>query len=443
MYSIDWTGLLTRPQHACPGCERCRVPSGTVATDTAVGRWRVSGTVWALGFTSLLTDVSSEMVASVLPIYLVFQVGLTPLAFGVIDGLYQGVAALVRVGAGVFADRWQRYKETAIAGYGLSALCRLAILAAGTSATSIAVVIALDRIGKGVRTAPRDALISLRSSCRDLATSFGVHRSLDAMGAMLGPIVAFLVLARMPGAFDVLFVAGFAIAAVGVAVIALFVPGTPRQETTPTPSRSLGVVWATAKTRRFRALLIAAFVLGVPTISDSFIFLYLQQRFEFVPTAFPLLYVGTSVATSLFALPFGRAADRFGRTRVLLGGYLLLLAVYLTLLVPASSASFVIVPLALLGGYYAATDGVLTAMAAAVLPPSTSGTGLAVLVTVVNIARFLASVIFGFVWVSVDVTFAVVMFLVTLVFAIVVGGTLLIRSESLPRPTDMSSAGVP
>jgi MFS family permease len=407
-----------------------------------VSRWRVSGTVWALGFTSLLTDVSSEMVASVLPIYLVFQVGLSPLAFGVIDGLYQGVAALVRVGAGIFADRWQRYKEIATAGYALSALCRLAILAAGTSASSIAAVIALDRIGKGVRTAPRDALISLRSSCRDLATSFGVHRSLDAMGAMLGPVVAFLVLARLPGAFDVLFVAGFAIAAVGVAVIVLFVPGTPRQETRASASLSWQGMWATAKTARFRAILIAAFVLSVPTISDSFIFLYLQQRFDFVPTAFPLLYVGTSVATSVFAVPFGRAADRWGRTKVLLGGYVLLISVYLAILVPVSSAAFVIVPLALLGGYYAATDGVLTAMAAAVLPSSMSGTGLAAVATVVNIGRFLASVIFGFVWVALDVDSAVLVFLVALLLAIVAGGALLVRSESLSRPTDAPTGGV-
>src|ERR671918_3154075 len=173
MYSIDWEGLFSRPHQTCPGCERCRPSRDFTSTTQARTGWtwsfKVSGTVWALGFTSLLTDVSSEMVASVLPVYLVFQVGLSPLAFGVVDGLYQGIAALVRVAAGLFADRWQRYKDVATAGYGLSALCRLGILAAGTSASTIAAVVALDRIGKGIRTAPRDALIALRSPCHDLA----------------------------------------------------------------------------------------------------------------------------------------------------------------------------------------------------------------------------------------------------------------------------------
>src|SRR6185295_15081724 len=99
-----------------------------------------------------------------------------------------------------------RYKELAAVGYGVSAACRLLILAAGASWTTIAAVVSIDRIGKGLRTAPRDAMISLRSLSEDLATAFGVHRSLDAVGAFIGPIVAFLLLARMQGAFDVLFI---------------------------------------------------------------------------------------------------------------------------------------------------------------------------------------------------------------------------------------------
>jgi MFS family permease len=370
------------------------------------------------------------MVASVLPVYLVFQVGLSPLAFGVVDGLYQGIAALVRVAAGLFADRWQRYKDVATAGYGLSALCRLGILAAGTSASTIAGVVALDRIGKGIRTAPRDALIALRSPCHDLATSFGVHRALDAAGAMLGPILAFLLLARLPGAFDVLFVVSFAIAVVGVAVIALFVRAPHPLQIAAGSDMSTRGVLAAAMTPRLRTILIAGFLLGVPTISDSFIFLSLQRRLDIVPTAFPLLFVGTSIATSLLAVPFGRAADRFGRTIVFLAGYALLIAVYLTLLAPASNPAFVIVPLALLGAYYAATDGVLNALAASFLPASASASGLSLLATVINIARLIASLLFGFLWMTWDIDAAVVFFLVTLVVAACVSGSLLIRAES-------------
>ena len=175
----------------------------------------VSATVWALGFTSLLTDISSEMVSSVLPIYLVLFMGMSPLMFGVVDGIYQGAAAIVRVAAGVLSDRWNRHKEVASWGYGLSAASRLLILSAGSAWASIAAIIALDLVGKGIRTAPRDALIAKRSKLPELATAFGVHRSLDAAGAMLGPVAAFALLALMPNKFDVLFVASF-----GIAIIA-------------------------------------------------------------------------------------------------------------------------------------------------------------------------------------------------------------------------------
>ena len=184
--------------------------------------------MWALGFTSLLTDISSEMVSSVLPIYLVLYMGMSPLMFGLVDGIYQGAAAIVRVAAGVLADRWNRHKEVAAWGYGLSAACRLLIPAAGNAWGSIAAIIALDRVGKGIRTAPRDALIAQRSRSSDLATAFGVHRSLDAAGAMLGPVIAFGLLALLPNKFDVLFVASFGIAIVGLGVILLFVPARIR-----------------------------------------------------------------------------------------------------------------------------------------------------------------------------------------------------------------------
>ena len=162
-----------------------------------IGAWRsVAPNVWLLGVTSMLTDVSSEMVASVLPMYLVFQLNLSPLAFGTLDGLYNGVSAATRWISGVAADRWGRHKELAAAGYGLSAVCRLGLIAAGGTYAAVAAAIAAERLGKGIRTAPRDALISLSAEPQQLAQSFGVHRALDSTGAMLGPIVAFALLNR-------------------------------------------------------------------------------------------------------------------------------------------------------------------------------------------------------------------------------------------------------
>ena len=152
---------------------------------------RVSANVWYLGFTSLLTDVSSEMITSILPIYLVLHLHMTPLAFGAIDGLYQGVAALVRTGSGVVSDRLRRYKSVAVVGYAVSAVSRLGLLLVGARWAPLAAVVTGDRMGKGIRTAPRDTLIALSTVPDRLATSFGVHRALDAAGAMIGPVVAF------------------------------------------------------------------------------------------------------------------------------------------------------------------------------------------------------------------------------------------------------------
>ena len=128
---------------------------------------RVPRTVVLLGLTSLLTDISSEAVAAVLPLYLVYAAGFSPLALGVIDGLYRGAAAITALASGFWADRRKRHKEVATLGYGLSAVTKLGLVAAGGAVAPIAVFVMLDRIGKGIRTAPRDALISLSASPQD------------------------------------------------------------------------------------------------------------------------------------------------------------------------------------------------------------------------------------------------------------------------------------
>jgi hypothetical protein len=153
-------------------------PAGSVG-DSGVRssrKARVAAPVVFLGLTSLLTDISSELVATVLPLYLTLQLGLSPLAFGFIDGLYQGVTAVVRIGGGFVADRTRRPKGVAVLGYTASALAKLALLPA-TTFGALAAVIAVDRAGKGVRTAPRDALIAASSSSAGLGRSFGVHPS--------------------------------------------------------------------------------------------------------------------------------------------------------------------------------------------------------------------------------------------------------------------------
>lgn len=400
---------------------------------------QVSRNVVALGFTSLFTDISSEMVSTVLPIYLVFYLRFTPLQFGFIDGLYQGVAALVRLAGGLVADRRGRHKEVAAAGYGLSAVSKLGLLAAGGAWGALAGALFFDRTGKGVRTAPRDALISLSTPRARLATAFGVHRALDTAGALLGPLMAFILLAQSSTAFDAIFVVSFCAALVGLGVLLLFVEnrepvpeGQPALQAPRPAAISLGMAIRLLSEPRFCALVLAGGALGLATISDSFLYLGLQRRLAFSTGFFPLLYVATALCYFLLAVPAGRLADAFGRARTFVGGYLLLALVYLITLLPlAGSAGYaqLLIALGLFGAYYAATDGVLMALASTVLAPGLRGTGLALLTTVTSASRLLASILFGALWTWHGEQAAVTMFTVALAVAIALTTIALLRTE--------------
>jgi MFS family permease len=388
-------------------------------------RLRVSRVVLFLGLTSFFTDISSEMISTVLPIYLIFALHLAPIEFGIVDGLYQGAAALVRVASGIFSDRSRRYKEVAVAGYGLSAICKIGFLAVGGAWAWIAGIILIDRIGKGIRTSPRDALISLSSPQAELATAFGVHRALDTAGAMLGPLLAFGLLALTPGAFDSIFVVSFCIALIGLGVLTLFVEQQPAEQRVMAESAvSLRAAMGLLRGTHFRALVLISGLLGITTISDSFLYLNIQQRLDLNIGFFPLLYVITALIYMLLAVPAGWLADRVGRGRVFVGGYVLLLAVYTLLLLPSVGWIELVIYLALFGAYYSATDGVLMALASAGLPEHLRASGLSLLTTVTGLARLLASVLFGMFWSlwGVDTTVRVFLglLLVTLVIAIFV-----------------------
>ena len=428
MYAIDWDQVLGRTQKCAPSPDSAET---AVATRTGARVMpRVSAVVWSLGITSMLTDISSEMVASILPMYLVLHLHLSPLAFGVVDGLYQGVAVLLRVAAGVVGDRWQQHKLVAAAGYALSAVCKLGILAAGNVWGAIATVVALDRTGKGIRTAPRDAMITLSTPPAELGTAFGVHRALDAAGAMLGPLAAVLVLAMLPDRFDVVFLASFCLAVLGVAVIWLFVDAPPPAEADngAAVKPSMRVAFGLLREARFRSLFITAGVLSLAAVSDAFVFLVLQQRTGFSAAMFPMLYVGVSLANFLMAVPGGGFADRVGRLPVFLGGHVLLLVVYALLLLPDIGIAHVLLCLVLMGGYYAATDGVLSALAGAALPQPLCGSGLALISTATSGSRLLASMLFGALWTWQGINTALTCFMIGLAIAVVTAALAIARS---------------
>jgi MFS family permease len=385
MYAGDWALRLSQ-----------------LVRQAAPGRaWRVPANVWGLGLTSLLTDVSSEMVVSILPAYLIFMSGGGPVALGIAAGLYEGGPVVATWLGGWMADRSGRRKLTAGCGYALSAMCRLGwLLVTGRTLGPIAALVVADRLGKAIRTAPRDALISLSVAPHRLATAFGVHRALDAIGAALGPVTAWMLLSTYPRRYDIVFFASIVAALLGVVALVLLV----RDDRQPPLDRmrwrqvreSASDVFAEATLRR---VLVIATLLGGVTIRDAFVYVLLVQGTEASAHWIPLFYSGTAVVFLALAIPFGVMADRLGRTRVFLAGHVVLLAVYAVALGATKAWPWnALACVALLGVYYACTDGVLAGLTAGLLPAHRRSLGLAWIVTGVSLGRLCGAVVFGLLW---------------------------------------------
>ncbi len=391
-------------------------------------RSEISPTVWALGLTSFLTDISSEMVTSVLPVYLFSYLRLSPVQFGAVDGVYNGLSvALIAIVVGIAADRARRHKAAAAAGYSLSALCKLLLIAAGGTWTGIMVAVGLDRLGKGIRTAPRDAMISLSTSKHSLGLAFGVHRAMDSAGALLGPVVAFTFLLFVgSNSYTGLWLVSFLVAITGVAALWLFVPRTVHvPESADTSRLSFG---ATVRMPGFIALLVCGTLLAMCTVSDAFLYVLIQEKSDIGFGYIPLFYVATAATFMLFAVSAGKLADRFGLQRMFIIGYCLLVVIYtLLLLSPSVSGMESAACIVLLGLFYAATEGILMAMASQLIPTGHRAAGLALLLTGVGLGRFVSSLTFGWLWQSGGVDFALAVFALLCVLTIVISHHVLFR----------------
>lgn len=404
-------------------------------------RGAFNGTVVALGLTSFFTDISSEMVAAVVPIFLTVQLGFSPAAFGLFQAAYELANALLRMVGGLIADRTRRPKETAAAGYGLSTLTRVGLLGSAVASLPAVPFLLADRLGKGLRTGPRDAMISLATPERSWGTAFGFHRTLDATGALLGPLFAFGILWVLPGSFDAVFLLSVGFGMIGFAVIMTWVrnPEVAVEQAPPPMLMSVRAHWTNVGFRRI-VLLGGAF--GLFSIGDAFAYLVILDASKATDEVglssigtqwFPLLFAGTAIGFLLTATPLGRLADKIGRARVWVMGHVCLAGVYGLLLAKPTSVASIIVVLVLLGLFYGATDGVLPALAAGVIPEQFRSGGLALLTTVVALARMTSALGFGLIWDRVGVDSALIVALCGIVGCVFVVTTLAVFRESPNR----------
>ncbi|MCG8923459.1 MFS transporter [Lentzea sp. CC55] len=383
-------------------------------------RKRLPGTVFALGTVSFLTDVSAEMITAFLPVYLLFTLQLGYAQFGLLDGIYTGATAVLRLVGGGVADKFRKPKAVAAAGYGLSAATKLFFPLVGASAFGIGALMAADRAGKGIRTAPRDAMISLATPEDRLGAAFGVHRSMDTFGALLGPLITFLLLAQIGMVPGPIFAVSAAFAVIGLIVLISFVR-EPRTEQPkgPRPSFKAGLNLLTD--RSFRRTTISAGLLGLATISDAFVYVLVQKATGISLGYLPLLPLGTAVVFLAAAAPLGKLSDRLGRWRMFLVGHGLLLGVYALLFIPEGGMGVAIAALLLHGLFYAATDGVLSAKVSETAPESLRASGLSVVQTGQALGRLVSSVAFGLLLqhsgIGVGVAVALVALTVTLIIA--------------------------
>ena len=394
--------------------------------------------VMILGLVSMFTDISSEMVVAVIPLFLTSQVGFGIFSFAIFEGIFQTAGAFFRLWGGQIADRTSNAKRTAAFGYAVSTVTRLGLFLSTFIGQVFAIPFLIaDRVGKGIRVAPRDSLISRSVPKEKLATAFGIHRSLDTMGALLGPIAAWVILGLTPNAFDSVFFVSLMAGGVGVAIIIWFAKNPEELDETPVPieepkpveKQIAGVpqlIKAVAQNNAYY-LVGAAGLLSLFTIGESLLYLYLFREGNLDATLFPLLYAGTAIVHLLLAVPVGKLGDTYGKVKVFLAGQALLIPAYLLIANVEISGTIVLLTLAIFGVYFASTDGVLAAIASAIAPEESRGTLLGAVSMTVALARLVSAISFGFLWgrTSLGAQNSVNLYVVALVIALIISSVFL------------------
>ncbi|MGA7105038.1 MAG: MFS transporter [Candidatus Deferrimicrobiaceae bacterium] len=354
-------------------------------------RTRLPRNVIALGLVSLLTDFSSDMIYPLLPVFLTVTLGAGPAVLGIIEGVAEATASLLKLFSGAWSDRAGKKKPLVLAGYFLSSVARPLVGFASAWGHVLAVRFS-DRIGKGIRSSPRDALIAASVSAEDRGRAYGLHRAMDHMGAVLGPVAAFLLLAGAGLSYRSVFFLAAVPGAAAMAALLFLVrdEGTqpPRKDGKFPLSRGLPPVF-----RRY-LLIVSLFTLG--NASDSF--LILRAVDSGVPAVWvPLLWGAFHVVKSSFSTYAGILSDRWGRKQLIVTGWIVYAACYASWGI-VEGAAWMVALFLVYGLYSAATEGAERAFVADFIPPEVRGTAYGWFHFAVGVSALPASVLFGALW---------------------------------------------
>jgi MFS family permease len=391
-------------------------------------RPRLSRNVFALSAVSFLTDVSSEMIYPLLPVFLATVLGANASFIGAIEGAAESTAALLKLASGWWSDRVRRRKPLVVLGYGIATVVRPLVAIAG-SATQVLLIRVSDRVGKGIRNAPRDALIADSVDPRIRGRAFGFHRAADHAGGVLGPLIAFALLGWHLASIRSVFWLAAIPGALSFAVLLMFVREVPRPATVavaaPDLRRPLGAA--------FWRVLAVLFVFTLGNSTDAFLLLRATQLG--VPVALaPILWAALHVVKSASSTPGGSLSDRIGRRPTLVMGWTIYAAVYLGF-ARAGAAWQAWALFGVYGLYFGLTEGAERAMIADLVRDDARGTAFGWYNLAIGLGALPASILFGMVW---DRAGAPIAFAMGAVLALVAAISLVFVGRDAGRPAPVA-----
>jgi MFS family permease len=350
--------------------------------------------VWLLGLGSLFTDAASEAIYPLLPLFLTRVLGAGAISLGIIEGTAEAANSLLKIISGRLSDRWNRRRPIVIAGYSLSSAIR-PLIALVTSWQHVLVVRFVDRVGKGIRGAPRDALLAAAATPATRGRVFGFHRAMDHAGAVLGPVLASLFLLAYPGHYRTLFLLTVVPGAVAVWMFFLVKEvRTVASTTQPTPQMA-DTAWRRLP-KRFYFFLMVLLLFALGNSSDAFLLLRLTDL-GVSPALIPLLWAAHHVVKAGVSVVAGAGSDRRGRRRVIGAGWVVYALVYAGFAFATSESSLIVLFLAY-GLYYGFAEGTEKALVADLAPADLRGTAFGLYYGVLGVGALLASVLFGLIW---------------------------------------------